>query len=105
MRWKGRRGSENVEDRRSAKGPVIAGGGLLGFIIVVGIMLLGGDPSVSAGVLLTVSTPLASRQRRATCCRPGWSGTVSGTLASGRICSTPSTSSCSSLPPAGASML
>ena len=43
MRWKGRRGSENVEDRRSAKGPVIAGGGLLGFIIVVGIMLLGGD--------------------------------------------------------------
>ncbi len=44
MRWKGRRGSENVEDRRSAKGPVIAGGGLLGFIIVVGIMLLGGDP-------------------------------------------------------------
>jgi predicted metalloprotease len=44
MRWKGRRGSENVEDRRSVAGPVAAGGGLLGFILILGIMLLGGDP-------------------------------------------------------------
>jgi predicted metalloprotease len=44
MRWKGRRGSENVEDRRSISGPVIAGGGLLGFIVLIVVMLLGGDP-------------------------------------------------------------
>ncbi len=44
MRWKGRRGSENVEDRRAISGPVIAGGGLLGFIVLMAVMLLGGDP-------------------------------------------------------------
>jgi predicted metalloprotease len=44
MRWKGRRGSENVEDRRSMAAPVVAGGGLIGFIVVVVVMLLGGDP-------------------------------------------------------------
>lgn len=44
MRWKGRRGSENVEDRRSVAGPVVAGGGLIGFIVIIVVMLLGGDP-------------------------------------------------------------
>ena len=39
MRWKGRQGSKNVEDRRGMPGgaPVAAGGGLL----VVGIIILG----------------------------------------------------------------
>src|SRR5210317_293826 len=44
MRWKGRRGSENVEDRRSMRGPVMAGGGLLGLLLVLAVTLLGGDP-------------------------------------------------------------
>jgi predicted metalloprotease len=44
MKWKGRRQSENVEDRRSARGPVVAGGGILGLILVVVVIVLGGDP-------------------------------------------------------------
>jgi len=44
MRWKGRRSSENVEDRRSARRPVMAGGGLLGIVIVLLVIFLGGDP-------------------------------------------------------------
>ncbi len=44
MRWKGRRGSENVEDRRSVAAPVMVGGGLLGFIVLMAVMFLGGDP-------------------------------------------------------------
>jgi predicted metalloprotease len=44
MRWKGRRGSENLEDRRSARGPAVAGGSLLGLILIVVVILLGGDP-------------------------------------------------------------
>src|SRR5690606_39800308 len=47
MRWKGRRGSSNVEDRRhlSPKGKGILGGGIGGIVLVVVVMLLGGDPS------------------------------------------------------------
>lgn len=45
MRWRGRRGSENIEDRRSARGPVMmGGGGLIGIILVVVVILMGGDP-------------------------------------------------------------
>jgi predicted metalloprotease len=44
MRWKGRRQSENVEDRRSMRGPAIAGGGLLGLILLLVVVLMGGDP-------------------------------------------------------------
>ncbi|MGE0089016.1 MAG: neutral zinc metallopeptidase [Bacteroidales bacterium] len=46
MLWKGRRGSENVEDRRgmSAKNVTI-GGGLAGIVIAVIVMFLGGDPT------------------------------------------------------------
>lgn len=46
MRWEGRRESENVEDRRglSTGGKVMAGGGLLGVIIVVlNLLLSNGD--------------------------------------------------------------
>jgi len=37
MKWKGRRQSDNVEDRRgmSTKGKAIAGGGLLGIVILL----------------------------------------------------------------------
>jgi predicted metalloprotease len=44
MRWKGRRQSENVEDRRAMRGPVMAGGGLLSLILVLAVVMLGGDP-------------------------------------------------------------
>jgi predicted metalloprotease len=44
MRWKGRRQSEHVEDRRSMRGPAMAGGGLLGLVLVLVVVLLGGDP-------------------------------------------------------------
>ena len=44
MRWRGRRQSENVEDRRSMRAPVMAGGGLIGLILVIVVVLLGGDP-------------------------------------------------------------
>ncbi len=45
MRWKGRRGSTNIEDRRSARRrPTVVGGGLLGLILIVVVILLGGDP-------------------------------------------------------------
>lgn len=37
MKWKGRRQSDNVDDRRgrSSKGTVIAGGGTIGIIILL----------------------------------------------------------------------
>jgi len=46
MRWRGRRGSENVEDRRTSRGPAMAGGGsILGILIIMLLVwLLGGDP-------------------------------------------------------------
>jgi predicted metalloprotease len=44
MRWQGGRQSENVEDRRGMRGPVMVGGGLGTLALVVIVMLLGGDP-------------------------------------------------------------
>lgn len=46
MRWQGRRGSSNVEDRRGRGGPAMVGGGIggLGLVILVIYALLGGDP-------------------------------------------------------------
>lgn len=35
MRWQGREGSRNVEDRRSAKGPAVAGGGILAIVLAM----------------------------------------------------------------------
>ncbi len=47
MRWQGRRGSGNVEDRRGMGGRAMVGGGLggLGVVVVIVYMLLGGDPT------------------------------------------------------------
>ncbi len=44
MKWKGRRESSNVEDRRGMGGKTIVGGGIGGIIIVLLITLLGGNP-------------------------------------------------------------
>jgi len=51
MKWKGRAGSRNVEDRRgrSVGGPVLAGGGIGGLLIVLLITFLGGDPGAILG--------------------------------------------------------
>ena len=43
MKWKGRRSSANVENRRGKGGMVIAGGGL-GLVIIIIVALLGGNP-------------------------------------------------------------
>lgn len=45
MRWKGRRGSSNVEDRRGMSPKGIVGGGLGTIVIVIAVLLLGGDPT------------------------------------------------------------
>lgn len=46
MKWKGRAGSGNIEDRRGkgGGGALIAGGGIGGLLIVLLISFLGGDP-------------------------------------------------------------
>jgi predicted metalloprotease len=44
MRWEGNRQSENVEDRRGMRGPVMAGGGVMTLVLVLVVWLLGGDP-------------------------------------------------------------
>ena len=46
MRWKGRQGSANVEDRRSISGGKVAAGGGIGILAVAVIVwLLGGNPN------------------------------------------------------------
>lgn len=44
MRWRGRRQSTNVEDRRNVAGPVAMGGGIGVMLIAIVIALLGGNP-------------------------------------------------------------
>jgi uncharacterized protein len=44
MRWQGGRQSENVEDRRGMRGPVMVGGGLSTLVLILIVWLLGGDP-------------------------------------------------------------
>ncbi len=46
MKWIGRRQSTNVEDRRGmSRGGMLAGGGLMGIVIIVVAMLFGVDPT------------------------------------------------------------
>lgn len=57
MRWTGRRGSSNVEDRRGMSGGKMALGGGLGTIVIVLIVwLMGGDPGQMLGSLETGQT-------------------------------------------------
>lgn len=47
MRWRGRRRSVNVEDRRSrGRKPAVAGGGIFGIIMILLFLWMGGDPGV-----------------------------------------------------------
>lgn len=46
MKWQGRQGSSNVEDRRGmSSGKMAVGGGIGTIVVVVIVLLLGGDPS------------------------------------------------------------
>lgn len=45
MRWQGRRQSSNVEDRRGLSPKGMIGGGIGGIVIVLIVLLLGGDPT------------------------------------------------------------
>ncbi|WKN31190.1 zinc metallopeptidase [Porifericola rhodea] len=61
MRWKGRRKSSNIDDRRGGRGKNIAVGGGLGTIVVIVLALIfGGDP----GELLNMATQTSSPQTR-----------------------------------------
>jgi len=61
MRWKGRRKSSNIDDRRGGRGKNIAVGGGLGPIVVIVVALIfGGDP----GELLNMATQTSSPQTR-----------------------------------------
>lgn len=44
MRWRGRAGSGNIEDRRGLGRPLLAGGGIGGVIVVIAALLFGVDP-------------------------------------------------------------
>ncbi|MHC1776608.1 MAG: neutral zinc metallopeptidase [Lentimicrobium sp.] len=50
MRWIGRRGSSNVEDRRGrSTGKMVAGGGIGTIVIAIIVLLMGGDPDQMLG--------------------------------------------------------
>jgi len=62
MLWKGRRQSENVEDRRGITGRGIAlGGGLGALAVTIIVLLLGGNPKE---VMQNLQTPQASGQEQ-----------------------------------------
>jgi len=44
MKWKGRRQSDNVQDRRGNRAPAVVGGGIGVLILALVVGLLGGDP-------------------------------------------------------------
>lgn len=46
MKWQGREGSGNIEDRRGmSKGKMVIGGGIGTIVVAIVVLLLGGDPS------------------------------------------------------------
>jgi hypothetical protein len=49
MRWTGRRGSSNVEDRRGSTGKMVVGGGIGTVVIAIIVLLMGGDPGQFLG--------------------------------------------------------
>ncbi|MDW0110236.1 KPN_02809 family neutral zinc metallopeptidase [Sporosarcina aquimarina] len=49
MKWRGRRESSNVEDRRGMSGTAVVGGGIGTVVIALVVLFLGGDPSELLG--------------------------------------------------------
>lgn len=56
MKWRGRRGSSNVEDRRGMGGKTLVGGGIGGIVMILIVALLGGDPGALLNNLGTTGT-------------------------------------------------
>jgi uncharacterized protein len=66
MLWQGRKGSDNVEDRRGISGGHVAvGGGILGVIALVLNLLLGGDGSNTQLPLPNQGQPMSTEQKAA----------------------------------------
>jgi uncharacterized protein len=66
MRWKGRKQSSNVEDRRGLSAKSIAGGGIGTIVIVLVVLLLGGDPtSLIQNIQTTDQTTTSNYQETA----------------------------------------
>ncbi len=66
MNWKGRRESDNVEDRRGMSKGTLVGGGIGTVVLAVVVMLLGGDPSALFGNQATTggtSAPLTQEDQ------------------------------------------
>jgi predicted metalloprotease len=63
MRWKGQRESDNVEDRRSFPRTGLAiGGGVGGLVLVLIVVLLGGDPRTVLNLLQNMPAPQGAQQ-------------------------------------------
>jgi uncharacterized protein len=62
MKWSGRRGSANVEDRRGMGGGTLVGGGIGGILIVLLVTLLGGNPADILGNLTGSSSQQSAYQ-------------------------------------------
>lgn len=62
MLWKGRRESTNVDDRRKVSGgQIVAGGGIIGVIILLAQLFLGGGENVDLGQVLQQAAPQETR--------------------------------------------
>jgi uncharacterized protein len=57
MRWRDRRRSSNIEDRRSARGTTLVGGGIGTIVIVLAAMYFGIDPSFLLEGVQSVNVP------------------------------------------------
>lgn len=67
MKWRGRRKSTNVEDRRgsSGKGKLIAGGGIIGLIFLA-IQIFGGGDTTEIFNQIQTQSPASTEQRELT---------------------------------------
>jgi hypothetical protein len=67
MKWQGRQGSGNVEDRRGmSTGRKMVGGGIGTIVILLIVLLLGGDPSSLFNIMDQGSTSAGSEQAATT---------------------------------------
>lgn len=71
MKWEGRQGSDNVEDRRGmgTTGKMAIGGGIGTVIIALVVLLLGGDPS---SVINNTSTSSGTEEYQPTAEGKNW---------------------------------
>ena len=65
MRWEGRQGSGNVEDRRGMGGPIAVGGGIIGIIALLINLFTGGEVDTSQIGLPNQGAPMTEEQKAA----------------------------------------